>query len=108
MIARKKTGRAGSIIFFTTFAISEDGVYKYYWQDENGGIRRDSVDSDCTTIYYTKSGEQPHLDKITHVIHTFGTRNKRQYENIGYDNDVWYELYIPEGSIADSYSLDLQ
>ena len=102
----QEKGRAGSIIFFTAFTISENGVYKYYWQDEDGGIKSGSVESNCTTIYWTKGDERPHLDKMEYKICTTSTRNKRQLEDIHYEN-AGYRLYIPEGSIVGSYSLDL-
>lgn len=103
----QKEGKAGSVIFFTVFAISEKDIYKYYWQDEDGGIRSGSVESKDTVIYYTKEGEVPHLDKMEYAVRTIGTRNNEQREKIVYI-DAGFKLYIPEGSITESYSLDLQ
>lgn len=103
----QKEGKAGSVIFFTVFAISEKDIYRYYWQDEGGGIRSGSVESKDTVIYYTKEGEAPHLDKMEYAVRTTGVRNNKQREKTIYI-DAGFELHIPEGSITEAYSLDLQ
>ena len=93
-------------LFKTTFAISNNGVYRYYYRDKNGGIKQSYVDADNTTIYFTKGSEAPYLDCLISYEYKVHFRNKEAYE-VKNNEKIWYELYVPEGSIAEAYEFDL-
>ena len=90
----------------TTFAISDHGVYRYYYQSENGGVKQDFVGADETTIYPTKENEAPHLDCITSYEYKTHFRNNKAYKTKN-DEKTWYELYVPKGSVVEAYEFDL-
>lgn len=90
----------------TTFAISDHGVYRYYCRGENGGIKQDFVDAVETTIYPTKENEAPHLDCITSYEYKTHFRNNKAYKTKN-DEKIWYELYVPKGSVVEAYEFDL-
>lgn len=89
------------------FSISEDGVYRYYYQTGDGGKKQDCVEAGETTIYDTREGEVPHLDELTSYTIITHMRNNRPWEEKK-DGKTWYELYVPEGSVVESYVFDLQ
>lgn len=79
--------------------ISEESVYRYYYELEDGGIKQGSIPADSTTIYYIKSGEEPYFEKIiTTTYYTDGSKDptKRVLEH----SETTYKLYVPRGSIA--------
>lgn len=99
-------GKITNKLFKTTFAISNNGVYRYYYRDKNGGIKQSYVDADNTTIYFTKGSEAPYLDCLISYEYKVHFRNKEAYE-VKNNEKIWYELYVPEGSIAEAYEFDL-
>ena len=89
-----------------TFAISDQGVYRYYYHTPDGGIKQGYVDAANTTIYYLDDDQKPHLDWRCEKEYWYTTHNNQQVENsrtVG----SWQELYIPAGSIVEAYQLDL-
>lgn len=100
-------GEFHSGLFTATFTISEDGVYRYYYRVEDGGIKQDWVPADETTIYYSKNEESPHLDKIVSYTVVTHMRNNQPQETKRNETS-WYELYVPEGSVVEAYVFDLQ
>lgn len=90
----------------TTFAISDHGVYRYYYRSENGGIKQNCVDASETTIYPVKEGEAPHLDCITSYEYKTHLRNNETYKSKN-NEKTWYELYVPKGSVVEAYEFDL-
>lgn len=100
-------GKLTSGLLATTFTISDHGVYRYYFKDEDGYIEQDYVDASETKIDYIKDGETPHLDLLTSYTYTTRKRNNKPYIT-KYDEETWYILYIPEGSLTESYVFDLQ
>ena len=100
-------GDGSSGLFIHSFAISENGIYRYYYRAEDGGIKQDFVNAKNTTIYYIKDGESPHLDEVGVFEYWYERENNQDvlcYNNVS----ILYELYIPAGSIVESYQLDLQ
>lgn len=61
--------------------------YMYYYQSEDGEILPDLAPAIRTKIYYTKPGENPHVE----ITDEFSQSTK---------------LYVPEGSIANMFKLD--
>lgn len=100
-------GSVRSSLFATTFTISENGAYRYYYQIENGGIKQGYVDADETTIYYTKEDETPHLDYLTSYTYSVHIKNNEPHKEKT-NEKTWYELYVPEGSVVEAYVFDLQ
>ncbi len=64
------------------------------------------MDADNTTIYFTKGSEAPYLDCLISYEYKVHFRNKEAYE-VKNNEKIWYELYVPEGSIAEAYEFDL-
>ena len=100
-------GKLTSSLLATTFTISDHGVYRYYFKDEDGYTEQDYVDASETKIDYIKDGETPHLDLLTSYTYITRKRNNKPYVT-KYDEETWYILYIPEGSLTESYVFDLQ
>lgn len=100
-------GRGSSGLFIHSFAISENGVYRYYYRTEDGGIKQNYVDAQKTTIYYIEVGETPHLDKVGLFKYWYRRSNNQDVLDSSIIS-TWYELYVPTGSVVESYSFDLQ
>lgn len=86
---------------------SEKSVYKYYYQQEDGGIKLDSVSADDTTIYILKDGEQPHIETVVTTSYYLNYNNNpatRCMESA----EVSYKLYVPEGAITNVYEFDAE
>lgn len=91
---------------FGSFAISENGVYRYYYQEKSGGIKQNYVSAENTTIFYTEEDEIPHLDK--HVVtEKWYLRRHNQDSLRSRETGTYWNLYIPKGSIREVYQLDL-
>lgn len=101
------TGSISGGIFYVRGSISEESVYIYYYQLEDGGFKQGSVPAEPTTIYYIKDGEIPRVETV----------ETRQYY-MDYNDDpptegyhverTEYKIYVPEGSIVNAYQFDAQ
>lgn len=104
--AYQVSGRGAGGFLYHSMVISSDGVYRYYYRHENGAIQQGSVDAKDTYIYYTEDGETPHLEK--HQSYALVQRHiNRQVVAEPTGVTVWYDLYIPEGSILTDFAFDL-
>ena len=84
------------------FVIVTNDVYRYYYEVD-GGIRQGTVPADNTTIYYTD--DAPYLAEVHKTVETHrelwiikSSDWRWQY--------VYYELYVPEGSVATQFKFD--
>lgn len=97
---------SGSIIYVHGSS-SGKSVYKYYYQQEDGGVKLGTISADDTTLYFLKDGEKPHLETIVTTQYYLNTNNNpptRCFES----SKITYKLYIPEGSITNVYEFDAE
>lgn len=101
------TGSFSGSIIYVQGSSSEKSVYKYYYQQEDGGIKLASISADDTTIYILKEGEQPHIETVVTTSYYLNYNNNpatRCMEN----SEISYKLYVPEGSITNAYEFDAE
>ena len=60
--AKDNSSVTGSIIYVHG-SVSEEDIYKYYYQSEDGGIKQGTIPVDSTTIYFVKDGKK-HILKL--------------------------------------------
>lgn len=97
---------AGNIIYVHGSS-SEKSVYKYYYQQEDGGIKLGSISADNTTIYFLEDGEVPHLETIATTWYYINYNNNPATRCLERTN-ITYKLYVPEGSITNVYEFDAE
>ena len=73
-------GKPTDNLLETTFAISDHGVYRYYYRSEDDDIEQGHVDACETSIYPIKEGEAPHLDCVASYEYKTHLRNKEPYK----------------------------
>lgn len=83
-------------------SISEKGTYKFYYKTPDGGYRSMTVPVESTTIYYTN--EHPKIEIVTQYTR-YWKCNCGQ-ENYEQKVDNLYKIYVPEGTIAEEYSIN--
>lgn len=76
--------------------ISED-LYYQYMKKEGLGFKAGKVKADKTTLYYA--------DDENYRVECYEKTKKWLYFE---DSEYYYKIYIPEGSIAEDYSVDLE
>lgn len=80
--------------------ITEEEVYKFYYQTADGGYKKATVPVEKATIYYTNG--DPYMEKWIE----YG--NWSECEVCDETNYKWsaeyYKFYVPKGSIANEYS----
>lgn len=80
-------------------SVSNESVYKYYYQAEDGGIKQGLIPVDSTTIYIIKPDESAYLEKIElnyYLENDSFINYKIRYLD---HSDITYRLYIPEDYI---------
>lgn len=103
------SGSGSGGLFYVHVSIDTDEVYSFYYEVNNGGVKKGKVDADYTTIY-EKDDCTPHvveyttytkikMNKVLRAILTFG---------YGESSNTTYEIYIPKGTILRTFSLDAQ
>lgn len=76
--------------------IESDLYYQYIVKSGNGGFRTSKVKSNEATIFY---------DEDNFRVEWYSRSKHWWYFE---ETDTYCEIYIPEGSLADSYSIDLK
>lgn len=102
----RSEGKPTDNLLETTFAISDHGVYRYYYRSEDDDIEQGHVDACETSIYPIKEGEAPHLDCVASYEYKTHLRNKEPYKTKN-NEKTWYELHVPKGSVVEAYEFDL-
>lgn len=95
---------------FATFikgSLSEESVYKYYYQTEDGGFKQGSIPVDSTTIYFIDSSKNAYLEK---VVASYSLVNNTFTHTFTWplDSKETYNLYIPKGSILNTYEFNAE
>lgn len=76
--------------------IEDDLYYQYMMRVSGGGFKANKVKASTATLYYSDGDYRVEWYKKT--------RNWLYFEEEGY----YQKIYIPEGSITDEYSVDLE
>ena len=82
-------------LFCSSGYINEKLVYTYAYKTDNDGIKTQQVDADKSTIYYDNN---PRAEWITLTRHYWYYSDTKTICNI----------YLPEGSVASGYNVDLK
>lgn len=94
--------------FLTFGSIDSEPVYYFYYKTEDGGYKVGSIpaDSDRTTVFYIEDGETPHIDVAERisVVHEDGHLSYDHYTK----NWIKYNVYVPNGSIAQDFQMNIQ
>ena len=91
----------------TMFAISENGVYRYYYIDEETHYKRqESVPAERAEIDDTYTGA-PYLETYIEYDLWYGRYNRQLLPHKGLE-ETHYVFHVPPGSISESYQFDLQ
>ena len=92
-------------LFYVYASIDTNEVYTFYYKLDDGGYKRDKVDSNITTIYEV-DGVIPHIEE-----YTFKTKHNlnpiiEALLTYGNSEETYYKIYVPKGSVVGSYNLD--
>ena len=92
-------------LFYVYASIDTNEVYTFYYKLDDGGYKRDKVDSNITTIYEV-DGVIPHIEEYTF-------QKKHDLNPIieflltyGSSEETYYKIYVPKGSVVGAYNLD--
>lgn len=76
--------------------IESDLYYQYLVKLNNGGFKSNKVKSDAATIFY---------DDDDYRVEWYTKTRSWLYWT---ESETYFEIYIPEGSLTDDYSIDLR
>lgn len=101
------TGSMSGGILYVHGSVSEESVYKYYYQIEDGGIKQGTIPVDSTTIYFVKPGEEAYLETIITTKYCMNNNNTPATRCLE-SSETTYKLYVPEGSVTNVYEFDAE
>ena len=78
--------------------------YNYYYEASENTFLQESIDCNISAIHYLEKGATPHVDYIYTEMWSRGLLSKEPRKVNHYLTSV--EIYVPEGSIAEYYTLD--
>lgn len=87
--------------------IEGKGIYTFYIKGEDGSFSQINIPTEGTKIFYTEDGEAPHYDIVEKKWYSYNynyepaNRSDRPYKT-----EETYEIYVPNGTISHTYSLD--
>lgn len=104
----KVEGQGSWSMFGGSFVISSADTYRYYYK-EGDRIRQSSIPASSTYIeYLTDENIAPHLTENKSwkqlVCRYNGEERIWDYESV--TSTIYYVLYIPEGSVVESFELN--
>ena len=108
--AKDNSSIAGSIsgsILYVHGSVSEESVYKYYYQLEDGGIKQGTIPADSTTIYFVETGEEAFLETVITTEYWINNNNSPATRCLE-TSETTYKLYVPEGSVINAYEFDAE
>lgn len=101
------TGSISGSILYIHGSVSEESVYQYYYQLEDGGIKQGTIPAESTTIYFVETGEEPHLDTVVTTKYCKNNNNSPATRCLE-TSETTYKLYVPEGSVMNVYEFDAE
>lgn len=99
------SGDMFGIITYIQGNISEKSEYRYYYELKDGGIKLGSVPAESTTLYYIEDGEEAHIETIVTTTYNLDN-NQNPATRCDEKSETTYKLYVPKGSITNTYEFD--
>lgn len=113
IISLKDNDNTTGTFVLGTGSVYDTTYYVYNYKTEDGGIKRDKINTNDATVYETK--DSPHIDVIGKKLKE-SAKDSIMYHlfNVGFledsitstPNDC--KIYIPEGSIITEFKIDLE
>lgn len=93
--------------FYIRSGYIETDLYYYYFYSTKNGLKSSYIPANKTYLNYTT--DKPHIERYTRKwskswIKWFTCQDAQDYAT----NDVYYKAYVPEGSVEQSFNVDLQ
>lgn len=109
-------GSAGGALTFLVANIGEKDVYTFYYETSDGGYKKGTINSSNVTIYETDE-VKPSIIKYEkgfagHSLDSLYFFNDETNSEVDYTNNsgencnVRYEIFVPEGTIVQNFSLE--
>lgn len=76
--------------------IESDLWYQYIYESQSGGYKTNKIKADSATIFY---------DDDNYRVEWYERTKRWLYWS---ETDICHKIYIPEGSLTNTYSIDLQ
>ena len=108
-----KTKTEGSSTFLVADTGEED-VYTFFYETENGGVKKGKVNSKNVIVFETNETE-PSIIRyeesfagytLSNLMTLEGNRPAEFNNDSSEENDVRYEIYVPEGTIVQKFQLE--
>ena len=96
--------------FIGTGYVGTETYYYYYYQTKSGSFKADKIRTDKCEVFYTK--DTPHIDTIIQIPDEEQTKNWLTLSwmlsiRTSFSSDK-YKIYVPEGTITDDFSIDME
>ncbi len=106
------TGSISGSILYVHGSVSEESVYQYYYQLEDGGIKQGTIPAESTTIYFVEAGEEAYLETVITTEYWMNNNNIPATRCLELEaletSETTYKLYVPEGSVTNVYEFDAE
>ena len=109
-------GSATGALTFLVADIGEEDVYTFYYETSDGGYKKGTINSSNVTIHETDKEEPSIIEYKKGIkgiplssILNFKDETKSEVDytkDYGEEYDVWYEIFVPEGTIVRNFSLE--
>lgn len=101
IVSAKDTTRTKGKYFLFVGSSSEEDTYSYYYMTDNGGYKRENLESDYITIF-EEDNCTPRVTKIEIRI-TFELWGLKDYRTV-----EGYNIYVPKGSVSTDFKFDAE
>ena len=109
-------GSAEEALTFLVANIGEKDAYTFYYETSDGEYKKGTINSSNVTVYEADE-EEPSIIKYErgfagHSLHSIYNFNDETNSEVDYTNDsgenddVRYEIFVPEGTIVRNFSLE--
>ena len=102
LVALADTSQMSGKVFLGTGSIDETQYYIYYYR-ESGSIRQGKVPVESTEIFEWSETDKGKLEEVPLKF-----KSNWEYLITFPSFDTQYRIYVPEGSITNSFNLDLK
>ena len=93
--------------FYMRSGYIETDLYYYYFYPTKNGLRHSYIPANKTCLNYTT--DKPHIERYTRKWSKSWIKWVTCVDAQDYAvNDVYYKAYVPEGSVEQSFNIDLQ
>ena len=93
--------------FYIRSGYIETDLYYYYFYSTKNGLKSSYIPANKTYLNYTT--DEPHIERYTRRWNKSWIKWFTHFDAQDYvTNDVYYKAYVPEGSVEQSFNMDLQ